>query len=205
MRSAGSDIRVAGKRNRQTWVGEVMPIDESTYLRLVSAYRGNDIVGDLPRQLVALWCDDYGTANPAAELVQVDLSEAGAAFSYLFDLNLQRNVVAWGQPAYVTHRRDAGRMAGHPLGGDSRYHRGHLMSHGTGGGTDINLVPQLGRMNVGAFRRLERLVRQLAQQHRICLYFVRTLYADASQMPRRFEQCVIQPSKAVSYAIHDNA
>lgn len=182
-----------------------MPIDEGTYLQLVSAYKGNDIVADLPDWLVPLWCDDYAATNPGARLVEVKAGEPGdSSFSYLFDLVPQRNVVAWGVPSYVTRKRDPNRMANHPLGGDNRYHRGHLMSHGTGGGTDINLVPQLGSLNIGAFRRLERLVRQLAQQHRICLYFVRTLYGDASQMPRQIEQCVIQPSKAVSYAIHSN-
>jgi len=182
-----------------------MPIDEGTYLQLVSAYKGNDIVGELPDSLVPLWCDDYAASNPLAELVQVDIAEpTGPPFSYLFDLTPQRNVVAWGVPAYVTHKRDATRMSGHPLGGNNRYHRGHLMSHGTGGGTDINLVPQLGSLNIGAFRRLERLVRSLAQQHQASLYFVRTVYGDSSQMPRQIEQCVIQPSKAVSYAIHNN-
>lgn len=182
-----------------------MPIDEGTYLQVVAAYTGNDIVGELPDSLVQLWRDDYAAASPLAELLQVDVAEPGGPpFSYLFDLALQRNVVAWGVPAYVTHKRDATRLAGHPLGGDNRYHRGHLMSHATGGGTDINLVPQFGSLNIGAFRRLERLVRSLAQQHQTCLYFVRTVYGDASQMPRQIEQCVIQPSKAVSYAIHDN-
>ncbi len=182
-----------------------MPIDEGTYLRLVSGYKGNDIVGELPESLLPLWCDDYAASNPLAEVVQVDLGEpSGPRFSYLFDLIPQRNVVAWGVPAYVSHKRDAARMSGHPRGGDSRYHRGHLMSHGTGGCTDINLVPQLGRLNIGAFRQLERLVRSLAQRHQNCLYFVRTIYGDSSQLPRQIEQCVIQPSKAVSYAIHDN-
>jgi hypothetical protein len=182
-----------------------MPINEGSYLQLVSAYKGNDIIVQLPDLLVPLWCEDYTATNPAAELVQVNLAEPGGpTFCYLFDLTLQRNVVAWGVPAYVQHRRDAARMSGHPLGGDHRHHRGHLMSHGTGGGTDINLVPQLGSLNIGAFRRLERLVRGLAQQHQVCLYFVRTLYGDASQLPRQIEQCVIQPSKAVSYAIHSN-
>jgi hypothetical protein len=182
-----------------------MPIDEGTYLQLVSAYRGDDIVGDLPGVLVPLWCDDYYSTNPAAELVEVKIAEPhGPPFSYLFDLTPQRNVVAWGVPAYVTSKRDATRMQGHPLGGDDRYHRGHLMSHATGGGTDINLVPQLGSVNIGAFRRLERLVRALAQQHQTCLYFVRTIYRDASQMPGQIEQCVIQPSGSVSYAIHAN-
>jgi hypothetical protein len=70
-------------------------------------------------------------------------------------LTLGRNVVAWDVPAYVTHKRDTARMSGHPPGGDGRYHRGHLMSHTTGGGTDINLVPQLGSLNIGNFRKLD--------------------------------------------------
>ena len=183
-----------------------MPISQATYLQLVSVYRGNDIVADLPAVLVPLWCDDYAASNPAAELVEVELDAPppSRGFSYLFDLNLQRNVVAWGIPGYVTHKRDASRMAGHPVGGDHRYHRGHLMSHGTGGGTDINLVPQLGRLNIGAFRHLEKTVRALAQQHQTCLYLVRTLYADSSQMPSHLEQCAIHPSKAVTYALHSN-
>jgi len=182
-----------------------MPLDEKTYLQLVSDYKGSDIVADLPGRLVPLWCDDYGATNAAAELVEVSVAEPGGPpFAYLFDLTLQRNVVAWGVPGYVTHKRDASRMAGHPLGGDSKYHRGHLMSHGTGGGTDINLVPQLGSLNIGAFRRMEKFVRQLAQQHRTCFYFVRTLYDGSTQMPSQIEQCVIQPSKAVTYAIHGN-
>jgi hypothetical protein len=133
-----------------------------------------------------------------------DGTQGGPNFSYLFDLTLQRNVAAWGIPGYVTHKRDASRMAGHPLGGDHRYHRGHLMSHGTGGGTDINLVPQRGSLNIGAFRRLEKLVRQLAQQHQTCLYFVRTLCTNISVIPHQIERCVVQPSKAVSYAIKAN-
>jgi len=36
------------------------------------------------------------------------------------------------------------------------YHRGHAIPHTLGGATDINLVPQLGAVNVGAFRALER-------------------------------------------------
>jgi hypothetical protein len=182
-----------------------MSLNEQTYLALISAYKGSDIVRELPTKLVPLWCDDYGETTPSAEIVEVTVSDpTGPPFTYLFDLSLQRNIAAWGVPAYATHRRDAARMAGHPLGAGSRYHRGHLMSHGTGGGTDINLVPQLGSVNVGAFRRLERLVRQLAQQRQTCLYFVRTIYRDQSQVPRQIEQGVVQPSKSLSYAMHGN-
>ena len=59
-------------------------------------------------------------------------------------------------------------------------------------------------MGEAQFRRMERLVRAIAQAHETCFYFVRTLYADASQMPSQIEQCVIQPSHAVSYALHAN-
>jgi hypothetical protein len=47
-------------------------------------------------------------------------------------------------------------MAGHPLSAGPDYHRGHAIAHRLGGQTDINLVPQLGKVNIGAFRPLER-------------------------------------------------
>ncbi|HTN11973.1 MAG TPA: pyridoxal-phosphate dependent enzyme, partial [Acetobacteraceae bacterium] len=79
-----------------------------------------------------------GGAYAVANLLEVEHARSGAMPASLTvtcatDGNHGRSV-AWGVPGYVTHKRDATRMAGHPLGGDSRYHRGHLMSHGTGGG-----------------------------------------------------------------------
>jgi hypothetical protein len=47
-------------------------------------------------------------------------------------------------------------MAGHPLSTGPLYHRGHAIPHTLGGPTDINLVPQLGRINIGPFRPLEK-------------------------------------------------
>ncbi len=47
-------------------------------------------------------------------------------------------------------------MAGHPLSAGPLYHRGHAIPHTLGGGTDINLVSQLGRINIGPFRPLEK-------------------------------------------------
>jgi hypothetical protein len=48
-------------------------------------------------------------------------------------------------------------MAGHPNSAGPLYHRGHAIDHTLlGGPTDINLVPQLGRINVGPFRPLEK-------------------------------------------------
>lgn len=79
------------------------------------------------------------------------------------------------------------------------------MAHSIGGGTDINLVPQLGKLNIGEFRRLERKVRDLAKENVRCLYFVRPIYSNTTDIPARFEQCVIHSSGALDYASHNNA
>ena len=181
-----------------------MDLAKETYQELVARYRGKDVVRDISMDLVPLWCDDYYFMNPKAELVQVDIDNSGTSFTYLFDIDLQRNIVAFGMPIFSKHQRDASRMAGHPLSEGSRFHRGHLMAHSIGGGTDINLVPQLGKLNIGAFRVLERKARKLAEQNLRCLYFVRSIYATASQMPRMFEQCIIHPSGTMDYETHSN-
>jgi DNA/RNA non-specific endonuclease len=155
------------------------------------------------RQQYPIWCEDYRRfQNPKADLVEVNTDANGASFNYLFDIEQERNIVAFGIPVYAKHKRDASRMRGHPLLNDSRYHRGHLMAHSIGGDTDINLVPQLGKLNVGQFRVLEKQARKLAEENVQCLYFVRTLYSGTSQIPSAFEQCVIHASKEITYALH---
>ena len=72
------------------------------------------------------------------------------------------------------------------------YHRGHAIPHTLGGPTDINLVPQLGRINVGQFRTLEK--RAVATPG--SLYFTYWSYArtraagrsSASQTPVAVDQ-----------------
>ncbi len=174
------------------------------YEKLVKSYSGPDIISELPDRLVPLWCDDYYFSNPRADLVVVNLDDSGSAFSYLFDIQAERAIVAYGVPIYSKHRRDAARMAGHPLSAGSQFHRGHLMAHSIGGGTDINLVPQLGKLNIGQFRVLEKRVRKLAQENVRCFYFVRTIYRSSSQTPSYIEQVVVHQTKAVDYALHQN-
>ena len=178
---------------------------EGTYRSLVASYPGKNIVAGLPDSLVSLWCHAYTAASPNAELISVDLNESGSTLTYLFDIHLQRTVVAYGVPVFATNPRDSGRMAGHPNSAGPHYHRGHLIAHAIGGGTDINLVPQLGKLNIGQFRILERQVRDLARQRVGCLYFVRPVYSGQSQTPTQFEQGVIQPPKQLLYAMHKNS
>jgi hypothetical protein len=180
-------------------------LDRETYKKLIDSYRGSNIVEDIPASLVPLWCDDYYFTNPSAELVSVDLDDSGTAFTYIFDIHRKRTIVAFGVPIFSKHQRDASRMAGHPLSAGTQFHRGHLMAHSIGGGTDINLVPQLGKLNIGEFRRLERRVRDLAKDNVRCLYFVRPIYTNTTDIPASFEQCVILPSGALNYASHKNS
>jgi hypothetical protein len=104
--------------------------------------------------LVNVWLDDYQTwASHKTEIVETSVSE----FSYLFDIGAERLIAAWGiSKGRHGAARDASRMAGHPLSAGPLYHRGHAIPHTLGGPTDINLVPQLGRINVGPFRPLEK-------------------------------------------------
>ena len=103
--------------------------------------------------LVDVWLLDYARYASATDVVETRASN----FSYLFDTAAERLIAAWG----ISHgrhggARDASRMAGHPNSAGPLYHRGHAIPHTLGGPTDINLVPQLGRINVGPFRPLER-------------------------------------------------
>ena len=115
-------------------------------------------------------------------------------FSYLFDIAPQRLIAAWG----VSHGKFAGprddaRMAGHPRGGGPLYHRGHAIAHTLGGQTDINLVPQLGSVNIGPFRVLEK--RAVATPG--ALYFSYWMYGKPQdQKPTGVQQGLLAPGDA---------
>lgn len=103
--------------------------------------------------LVEVWLDDYSRTTRSSSIVETSHS----GFSYLFDVGSERLISAWGiSEGRHGGARDASRMAGHPLSAGPLYHRGHAIPHTLGGPTDINLVPQLGRINIGPFRPLEK-------------------------------------------------
>lgn len=104
--------------------------------------------------LIDEWLADYKPPpHTHAEIVET----SSANFSYLFDIAASRLIAAYGvSHGKHTGKRDSSRMAGSPLGGPKGYHRGHAIPHTLGGPLDINLVPQLGSVNIGPFRALER-------------------------------------------------
>jgi hypothetical protein len=148
--------------------------------------------------LIDQWLDEYCASHGPGEIVETRVDE----FSYLFDIAPGRLIAAWGVSRGPNHaKRDAARMRGHPLSDGSNYHRGHAIPHSLGGPTDINLVPQLGSLNVGAFRRLER----AAVATPGALYFTYWIYGPRDgQKPRFVEQGLLLPNGAPDIVRHAN-
>lgn len=133
--------------------------------------------------LVRKWLGHYDLAATGGETVKVSPGK----FSYLFDIGPDRLIAAWGiSEGRYLGERDKARMQGHPIPNRPRYHAGHAIPHGLGGGTDINLAIQLGPMNVGPFRELERLAANTAES----LYFTYWMYGlePEAQLARRIQQ-----------------
>ena len=148
--------------------------------------------------LVQVWLDDYTQASASNDIVETTTD----GFSYLFDVQRGRLIAAWGiSRGRHSGARDKARMAGHPLSNGALYHRGHAIPHTLGGPTDINLVPQLGAVNIGPFRALERQVVATPG----ALYFTYWLYGGAnSQTPSGVEQGLLVPGAAPDIRRHAN-
>ena len=165
---------------------------------------GDSIWDDTVSYLVDIWLDEYARLPVPSQIVET----TDSGFSYLFDIAAQRLLAAWGL-SHGKHlgERPASRMAGAPKGGDMRYHRGHAIPHTLGGSTDINLVPQLGSINVGPFRKLE--IQAVATPG--ALYFTHWTYHGApsvkglpGQRPTGVDQGLLIPGKAPQLAFHTN-
>jgi len=131
--------------------------------------------------LSQVWLNDYTRYHRHSDIVETTT----AGFSYLFDIARERLIAAWGVSAGKnTEKRDSGRMAGHPLSNGPLYHRGHAIAHTLGGQTDINLVPQLGKINIGPFRRLEK--KAVATPG--SLYFTYWIYSSSPRPEMLFSQ-----------------
>lgn len=162
--------------------------------RLSQADAATAFRDDVAPLLVALWADDYFRRLASCELLETSVG----GFSYLFDVSTDRLVAAWGisqGKSAVPRKEIATRMRGHPLSNGGTYHRGHAIPHTLGGSTDINLVPQLGKINSGRFQALER----LAVSSPGALYFTYWLYGPGdSQVPIGVEQGLLSPGATAS-------
>jgi hypothetical protein len=136
--------------------------------------------------LINIWLDQCPGASD--EVVQT----TSADFSYLFDIGRERLIAAWGMSqGRFGGERDFSRMRHHPLSAGLSYHRGHAIPHRLGGSLDINLVPQLGRINTGPFRELER--RAVATPG--ALYFTFWKYPGSGQTPDSVDQGLLIPGE----------
>lgn len=176
-------------------VGTRLPAIKSAAWRLMTRYPQlaalvRTVDPDSPNQgftpkivpyLVEVWLDDYARSRQKTEIVETTVDE----FSYLFDIAAERLIAAWGiSKGRHVGARDAYRMAGHPLSAGPLYHRGHAIPHTLGGPTDINLVPQLGRVNIGPFRPLEKKAVAIPGS----FYFTYWTYSLAGQTPTGVDQ-----------------
>jgi hypothetical protein len=164
-----------------------------------------DLLKQIIEYLIDIWLADYTRTNRGSEIVETRAAE----FSYLFDIPTGRLIAAWGlSKGRHGGARDATRMAGHPLSAGSLYHRGHAIPHTLGGPTDINLVPQLGRINIGPFRPLEK--KAVATPG--SFYFTYWLYpptlraSSAGQLPTGVDQGLVIPGRppAIDIRTHGN-
>jgi hypothetical protein len=147
--------------------------------------------------LVDEWLADYAQSGSTTDIVETTAS----GFNYLFDIAQERLIAAWGiSRGRHGEARDKARMAGHPLSDGPLYHRGHAIPHTLGGPTDINLVPQLGAVNVGPFRELEK--RAVATPG--SLYFTYWIYSDLSQRPHSVQQGFLCPGLPIDIRLHVN-
>lgn len=152
--------------------------------------------------LTSVWLDDYRFAK-------ADVNEVRSGnFSYLFDIEAERLIAAWGISAgRHSGERDKARIAGHPQSAGPLYHRGHAIPHTLGGSLDINLVPQLGKVNIGAFRRLESEAVAIPG----ALYFTYWRYRPGlteegfpSQVPVGVDQGLLVPGRSPTIVTHAN-
>jgi hypothetical protein len=148
--------------------------------------------------LVNVWIDDYRARSGKSDIIETDVSD----FSYLFDVNAGRLLAAYGvSKGRHAGKRDASRMAGHPLSAGPLYHRGHAIAHTLGGPTDINLVPQSASVNVGPFRKLEK----EAVATPGSFYFTYWEYArGSSQQPTGVDQGLLIPGQPAKVKPHNN-
>jgi len=165
-------------------------------VKVASAADGSPaFAGRVIPALIDIWL--VASEGLSGDVVQT----TSANFSYLFDIGSERLIAAWGiSSGRIAGERDSSRMRQFPLSAGQAYHRGHAIPHRLGGALDINLVPQLGRINTGPFRELER--RAVATPG--ALYFTFWKYRGSSQTPSGVDQGLLIPGQNPEIATFGN-
>jgi len=162
----------------------------------------------LSEELVRLWENAY-LDSTAGEVEIVQFSDG--ANQYLFDLIPDRVVAAWGDSRRAESERDRSRQAGfiprfsrHYEGKD----RGHFLSHGQGGGMDVNFFPQLKEVNRGwsDAGKLYRAMERYAAGHPGTFCFARPLYAEGNDTwhPEQVEYGVLVGEETLRAVVFPN-
>jgi len=149
---------------------------------------------------VSGWCDEY-----AGKLADVELSEINLDIAvFIFDLVLERVVLAYAISVEQLTKRDVTRMRGFPnpnvstrrILGQKAFlaDKGHFLGHASGGQLDINLFPQRRELNRGwsaegkAFRSMERYV----AEHPGTFFYHRPIYDDETWVPQVLEYGMLE-------------
>lgn len=196
-------------------------IDYDYFITLKQAHSKDSLLQLFQQYMPNIWAVSYNhMANGPTNILEIKDS----GFSYLFDFasspglgtssgKLDDRVVAsWGLSQAASGARDAARMKGFignsSLLGDNT-DKGHFMSHGTGGGLDINLFPQ--RRDLNQRRKTNPAsytyydMEKYTRENPGTFYFSRPIYSGASWRPAWIEYGLIKNEGALWVEWFDNS
>lgn len=195
-------------------------IDYETQLDQLPARDFDSVVGFLTGPMINTWCKKYlVTASRTANLLRVK----DCGFEYIFDhasAGMQavdqsspadRVVVSFGRSLPTKEKRDSSRMQGF-IGASSELgantDKGHFMSHGSGGGLDINLYPQRRDFNQRRKSNPRSYVyydmEKYTRENHGTFYFNRPIYTDLNWRPMHVEFGIVKTDGALWVEQFDN-
>ncbi len=182
-------------------------IDYKKILTSLTHHQPDHLHKRLAEALSDRWCAQYRLMTPSPTYIlefEVD------SFTYLFDLASghddfdpdqaveDRVVAAYGLSQAEVGERDHNRQRGF-IGPSERvfgknYDKGHFISHGAGGGLDVNLFPQRRDVNRGwsARGKIYRSMERYCAEHPGTFFFSRPIYQELSWQPARLEFGVLK-------------
>lgn len=201
-------------------VSMLQDIDYQTEIDRLPAQDYTRVTQFFTGPMVDIWCDRYLiTAASSARLLR--LKDCG--FEYVFDhassslstvdasSPADRVVVSFGTSLPTKAARDNSRMRGF-VGRSSELgvntDKGHFMSHGSGGGLDINLYPQ--RRDFNQRRRTNPRsyvyfdMEKYTRENRNTFYFNRPIYTDLSWRPKYVEFGIVRADGSLWIERFDN-